>query len=221
MKNRAFTLIELLASMAVFFIVVVAGLSLLTSTSTISRKAKLRVDIREEARSVFDRMALDFSSVARFDNYQLSVTGDTNSIVSLLTMAGEAESIRLRRIDYFVENGALYRAVSNLDWDGNQDLSDVSQGSKELLSPLVGRMLVGTFRADNTSTRTESKPPTRGSQRPVGISVALVMTDARDRSQRSTEGPSVITNSSNLSVSLPDAEAVQGWRLYEKAFRLP
>lgn len=221
MKNRAFTLIELLASMAVFFIVVVAGLSLLSSTSTISRKAKLRVDIREEARSVFDRMALDFSSVARFDSYQLSVTGASNSTVSLLTMAGEAESVRLRRIDYFVENGGLYRAVSNLDWEGNQDLSKIAQGSKELLSPYVGRMLVGAFRADNTSTRTENTPPTRGSQRPVGLSVALVMTDARDRSLRSDREPSVITNSSNLSVSLPDTEAVLGWRLHEKAFRLP
>jgi prepilin-type N-terminal cleavage/methylation domain-containing protein len=221
MRRRAFTLIELLASMAIFFVIVAAGLSLLSATSNISSKAKLRVEIREEARNVFDRMALDLAALVHFDSYQIALTDGGNPTMSLLVKAGGSESVRLQRIDYFVESRGLFRAVRNFDWEGKQDLSEVPQGAKELLSPSVGRMLVGTYRADNSSTRTESEPSTRGPERPVGLSVALVMMDAKERSQGAVEEPSVTTNASNLSVSLPESEAARGWKLSEKAFRLP
>jgi len=221
MRIRAFTLIELLASMAIFFVVVAVGLSLLSATSAISRKAKLRVEVREEARNVFDRMALDLSAIVQFDTYQLALGDGDNPTMSLLVRAGGSGAFRLQRIDYFVEDRGLYRSVSNFDWNGKQDLSEVPQGAKELLSPAVGRMLVGAFHSDNSSTRTENKPPARGVERPVGLSVTLVMMDPGERSLRSIEEPSVVTNSSNLSVVLPESQMALGWKLYEKGFWLP
>src|SRR6476660_2771351 len=61
----AFTLAELLVSIAVLVIIVLAGTQLMTSTTAVTRTNHKYIDTDTQARAVFDRMALDFAQMLK------------------------------------------------------------------------------------------------------------------------------------------------------------
>lgn len=219
--KRGFTLIELLASIALLALLVLVGAAIVNSTSTITRTAVHRTEVREEARSVFDRMMLDLSTAVRFDTYEIQTTSSTNSVISLLSSTPRSGGTRLQRIDYQVSTNGLFRSVRNIDWNGSQDLSSVPMGTGELLSPAVGKMIAQTLMSDGTLSPTISSPSLRAELRPAGLIIWLAVANPTQRRVRNLSAPIVNTTTSSPWVSLDSQSEREGWRLSEKTFRLP
>jgi prepilin-type N-terminal cleavage/methylation domain-containing protein len=59
--KRAFTLVELLVSIAVVALLMTAVITILTSATALTGQSRKHIDADNEARMVFDRMAADFS----------------------------------------------------------------------------------------------------------------------------------------------------------------
>lgn len=219
--NRAFTIIEILVSVAILALIVVLGAGIVGSASGVSRATIQRTALREDARSVFDRMALDFSSAVRFDTYQFETTSGTDSVLSLLSRASQSDSTRLRRIDYQVATNGLFRSVREVGWNESQDLAAVQAGTGELLAPSVGRMVAQALLNDGTTQTAMTNPSVRTNPRPVGVRVALVLADAGLRKSRELTPPALDVTNTIPWVSLNPDDERKGWRISEKIFRLP
>lgn len=219
--NRGFTLVEILASAALLAVIVVLGAGIVSSASSVSRTTVQRTALREDARSVFDRMALDFSSVVRCDTYQLQTEEGANSVLSLLSRTGQSETVRLRRIDYRVATNGLFRFVREVGWQDSQDLAAVPEGSGELISPAVGRMVAQTLLSDGTVQAATTNPPVRSNPRPVGVRIALAQADPGQRKSRGLVPPSLNATNSVPWIFLSNEDESDGWRVSEKIFRLP
>jgi prepilin-type N-terminal cleavage/methylation domain-containing protein len=219
--KRAFTLIEIMASLALFALVVILGATIVSSASSVSRTAVRRTEVREEARSVFDRMMLDLSTAVRFNTYEIRTSSATNGAIALLSSSGQSGTVRLQRIDYYVATNGLVRSVRNLGWNDSQDLSAVDEGPGELLSPAVGCMATQSLMSDGTISATMDTPSARVDPRPKGIIVGLAVINPNLRRNRDLTPPTltVTTNSPWVQISA-DAER-EGWRAIEKTFRLP
>lgn len=221
--TRGFTLVEILASAALLAVIVVLGAGIVGSAASVSRTTVQRAGLREEARSVFDRMALDFSSAVRCDTYQIQTTTNsaTSSGLSLLARSGRSDTARLQRIDYQVSTNGLFRSVREVGWDDSQDLGAVPAGTGELLSPAVGRMVAQTLLNDGTTQAAMTNPSVRSNPRPVGVRVALALADAGQRKSRGLVPPTLNVTNSTPWVSLSSDEESKGWRISDKIFRLP
>lgn len=215
-------MIELLASMAIFLLIIVVGATIVSSATGVSRTTRQQVEIRKEARQVFDRMALDFLSAVRFDTYQLQTSGtSTDSVLSLLSSIGHSGDVRLQRIDYRISTNGIFRSVRTVGWNDPQDLGTIQEGSAELLSPYVGNMVVQTLLSDGTTTNVTTVPNMRTNPRPVGVRVGLALVGSTMRKDRGLTTPVLNTTNGSPWVSITIEDERKGWRSSEKTFRLP
>jgi prepilin-type N-terminal cleavage/methylation domain-containing protein len=218
--KRGFTLVELLVGSAIFLLVVLLGASIVASALRVSGSTHQQLEVRREARAVFDRMALDFASAVRFDTYQIETVSGPNSVLSILTRPEQSDGVRLRRVDYHMETNGLFRSVRLTDWEEPQDLAAITRGPRELLSPAAGRMIAQVLWSDGTADLDAHEPPVRSSRRAIGVRVGLALAPEPHRKSRAQAPPQVIqTNGAWFGLS-PDDEAL-GWRPAEKIFRLP
>lgn len=134
--NRAFTLVELLVSMAVLTLLLVLILQLFNSANAVTKMGNKHMDADAQARALLDRMAIDFSSMVRrsdVDYYMKgrpssnSQTGGNDQIafysevsgystgspspVSLVAYRLQKSSNRIERLG----KGLLWNAASNTD----------------------------------------------------------------------------------------------------------
>ena len=224
MKRGGFTLIELMASMALLAMLLLVGAAIMNSTSDVSRQTAHRTELREEARSVFDRMMLDFNSAVRFQAYEMRAmdAGGEEPVLTMLTNSSHAGDIRLQRIDYYVTSKGLFRSVTDAGWDDSQDLDAVVQGPGELLSPAVGRLVVQFVLSDGTLSKTTDVPRARANPRPAGLMVGLALVNPMLRRNRHLDAPELKVSATETPwVSLDGAAETLGWRVNEKTFRLP
>lgn len=219
--NRGFTLVELLVGSAIFLLVVLLGASIVTSALRVSGSTHQQLEVRKEARAVFDRMALDFASAVRFDSYQIETVSGTNSILSILTRPEQSDQVRLRRIDYHMETNGLFRSVRQTSWDDPQDLDDIAPGPRELLSPAAGRMIVQVLWSDGTAESDAHEPPVRATRRPVGVRVGLALAPEIHRKARAAAPPQASATNGGEWFGLSADDEALGWRSVEKIFRLP
>lgn len=219
--NRGFTLVELLVGAAIFLLVVLLGASIVTSALRVSGSTHRQVEVRREARAVFDRMALDLAGAVRFDSYQIETVSGPNSVLSILMRPEQSDQVRLRRIDYHVETNGLFRSVQQTGWDGPQDLDDITRGSSELLSPTAGRMIVQVLWSDGTAEADAHEPPVRSDRRPVGVRVGLALAPEVHRKARDLAQPQISQTNSGAWFGLSANDEALGWRPVEKIFRLP
>src|SRR6266496_871912 len=73
-----FTLAELLVSVFVLVIVIFMVAQLMTSATAITRTGNKQIDIDTQARTVFDRMALDFAQMVKRTDVDYYVKGPVN-----------------------------------------------------------------------------------------------------------------------------------------------
>jgi hypothetical protein len=76
-RRAAFTLVELLISMVVLLIIVFVVAQLTTSATAITRVGNRHISTDTQARTVFDRMALDFSQMIKRSDIDYYVKGVT------------------------------------------------------------------------------------------------------------------------------------------------
>jgi prepilin-type N-terminal cleavage/methylation domain-containing protein len=223
MKRGGFTFIELMASMALLAMLLLVGSAIVNSTSDVSRKTAHRTELREEARSIFDRMALDFNNSVRFQVYEMRATDSgADPVLTMLSKSGQESEARLQRIDYYVTPKGLFRSVSDAGWQDSQDLDTVAQGPGELLSPAVGRLAVQFVMSDGTVARTTDIPPTRANPRPAGLMVGLALVNPVLRRNRDLAEPELAVSATATPwVSLDNSAEIQGWRVSDRTFRLP
>lgn len=219
--KRGFTLIELLASMALLALLIVVGVTLVSSASQVSGSTIRRTGLREEARSISDRMAMDFASAVRLDTYQLRTSTSTNSVISLITSSSRDGTVRMQRIDYRVATNGLFRYAHNIGWNDSQDLSAITEGNGELLSPAVGRLVTQAVMNDGSTQSTMDLPSVRASLHPVSLKVGLVLADAQQRKLRNLAPPNLIITNANTWIALSNDDEKCGWRLTESVLRLP
>lgn len=219
--RRAFTLIELLAAMVVFALVVLVGAALVNSASGVTRATVQRTTLREEARSVFDRMALDISTAIYFETYQMQTPSGTNGGFSILSRCDRAGGMRLQRIDYHVTSNGLFRSVHEVGWNDSQDLASIAESSGELLSPSVGQMIVQSLFNDGSTQATLSTPRVHATPSAVGVRVGLVLAPNAVRKARSLALPAAVTTNGNPWIVLGSDDEQKGWRVSEKVFRFP
>lgn len=77
--REAFTLIEVLVSMAVLAVVIILVAQLMTSTQGVVGANNKRMDADAEARLIFDRLAIDFSQMLRRDDVDFVVANVSGS----------------------------------------------------------------------------------------------------------------------------------------------
>lgn len=221
--RRAFTLVELLAAMAVFVLVALLGAALVSSASGVTRTTMQRTSVREEARMVFDRLALDISTAIHFDTYQIQSAAGTNNILSLLSSVNRPGSgMRLQRIDYRLTTNGLFRSVREVGWNDSQDLSMIAESGSELLSPAVGQMIVQSLQNDGTIQSVISNPSVRIAPAPAGIRVGLVLAATAQRKARALSSPvATVRTSGSPWISLSNQDEHNGWRVSDRIFRLP
>lgn len=78
-SQRAFTLLDMLVSMTVLGGLLVMTLQLFSSAQMLTRMGTKRMDVDEQARAVFDRMAIDFAQMIKREDvdYYLKDAGNT------------------------------------------------------------------------------------------------------------------------------------------------
>lgn len=219
--TRGFTLIELLASIALLALLLVTGVAIVSSASQVSGTTIRRTGLREESRSIYDRMTLDFAAAVRFDTYQMQTSAGTNSVISLITSSSRDGGVRMQRVDYRVATNGLFRHARDIGWNDSQDLSAVAQGNGELISPAVGRLITQAVMNDGSVQSTMNQPSTHAGIRPVSLMVGLALADAEQRKLRNLAPPDLTTTNSHAWISLSNDDEKNGWRLTESTLRLP
>src|SRR6266513_5769795 len=76
--SRGFTLAELLVSVFVITLIILMVTQLMTSATAITRTGHKHIDTDTQARSVFDRMALDFAQMLKRTDVDYFVKGPVN-----------------------------------------------------------------------------------------------------------------------------------------------
>jgi prepilin-type N-terminal cleavage/methylation domain-containing protein len=76
--SHGFTLVELLVSVFVLTIIILMVAQLMTSATTITRTGNKHIDTDTQARTVFDRMAVDFAQMLKRIDIDYYVKGPTN-----------------------------------------------------------------------------------------------------------------------------------------------
>src|SRR5438105_6216013 len=76
-NSSGFTLVELLVSVFVLTIVIFMVAQLMTSATVITRTGHKHVDTDTQARTVFDRMAVDFAQMLKRNDVDYYVKGTT------------------------------------------------------------------------------------------------------------------------------------------------
>ena len=115
--ERAFTLVELLATMAVMSIVLVVFAQMLITTSHTSARVEEQASLQSSVRAAVDRLTTDFR--------QATNTNGTTPVESLSGTTVTFDSpdrmtpFHLRRISYQLVGGTLQRSVTtSIDADG-------------------------------------------------------------------------------------------------------
>lgn len=219
--KRAFSLIELLASMALLALLLVVGLTIIGSATRMSGTAVRRTELREEARFIFDRISLDLTSMVRADTCQIKTAAGTDSVISLIIRNGGAGGGRLQRVDYRMGTNGLFRHVRDIDWNDSQDLSSVPQGPGELLSTSVGRIETQAIMNDGSTRSNLDTPPGRATPVPVSLVVGLALADPHQRKNRNLAAPTMSLSTDSITWSVSAADEKQGWRLSQGILRLP
>jgi prepilin-type N-terminal cleavage/methylation domain-containing protein len=133
-RTQAFTLVELLVSIAVLSLLIVLFAQLLSSATTITTQAHKRMDSDSQSRPLLDRMASDFSRILKrtdvsyyFKNASTTMVG--NDLVAFYSAAQgyfpttpSTVSLVAYRINGDSSNSAAYnrleRMCKGLDWNG-------------------------------------------------------------------------------------------------------
>jgi prepilin-type N-terminal cleavage/methylation domain-containing protein len=158
-RGRAFTLVELLVSMAVLVILVTLVLALFNSATMTAGMSSKHIDADEAARMVFDRMASDFARMVRrtdvnyifCKNGSSSTTGSNDAMffysegpgfldpAATLSNSGSAGTVSLvgYRINsnnpYHPNTPVLERLGENLTWGGLPDSTGTNPGGMVFL----------------------------------------------------------------------------------------
>ncbi|HEV7133037.1 MAG TPA: prepilin-type N-terminal cleavage/methylation domain-containing protein [Gaiellaceae bacterium] len=115
--ERGFTLVELLATMAIMSIVLVVFAQVLITTSNTSSRVEEQATLQNQVRASIDRLTTDFRQATNTDGTSPveSVSGTTLTFDSPDRMT----PFHLRRISYQLVNGVLSRSVTtSTDTDG-------------------------------------------------------------------------------------------------------
>ncbi len=216
-----FTLIELLAATTILLVVMSLTVSLIGSATNMTTSASRRITVREEARSIFDRMALDINSAVQFGQYEIILAGKDGPL-SILTKADQGTS-RFQRVDYACDpvnnEKRIVRSVRPVGWDESQDITSMSVGTQEVLSQSAAVMRVAVILSDDSVSESLTQPSSRLNPRPVGLIVGLALVDATYRSSRQITSPSI--NLSGTRFAIDSAREADGWRLFQTTFRFP
>jgi len=116
-SERGFTIVELLATMAVMSVVLVVFAQVLITTSHTSTRIEEQATLQNEVRASIDRLTTDFRQATNADGTSPveSLSGTTLTFDSPDRMT----PFHLRRISYQVVNGVLSRSVTtSVDTDG-------------------------------------------------------------------------------------------------------
>lgn len=126
--HAAFTLIEVLVAMAVLAVIVVMVANLLSSATAVTTLSNNHMEADNQARTVFDRMALDFSRIVKrkdVDYYINKTTG--NDQIAFYSEAGgyyptgvtgETPKSTMSLIGYRINANKLERLSKALIWNG-------------------------------------------------------------------------------------------------------
>lgn len=108
-SREGFTLIELTISLAVFSIIMVGVMSLLSNVFTVNRQQSALLSDQDQARrlSFVVMNEIRNAAVANTGAYPLETAG-AQSLVFYSNIDGDAD---VERVRYFVQNGALYKGV--------------------------------------------------------------------------------------------------------------
>src|SRR5882762_5376736 len=77
-RSRGFTLAELLVSVFVLAIIILMAGQLMTTATAITRTGNKHISTDTQARTVFDRMAVDFAQMLKRTDIDYYVKGPTN-----------------------------------------------------------------------------------------------------------------------------------------------
>lgn len=124
---RAFSIIELLAAMAVFLLVAVAVATIVSSTAQVSGLARGKIRAEGAANQAFDRMTADFSrSVLRASLPDRIEKVAGNDILTFYARVDAYAGDRgISKVSYKVEDGNLLRGAEGFSWSDTGSLSQL------------------------------------------------------------------------------------------------
>jgi prepilin-type N-terminal cleavage/methylation domain-containing protein len=162
--NRAFSLIELLAAMAVVVLLMMTVVQMMSNVNSLTATSGKRVAADADARTVFDRMADDFAGmVKRPDVDYLIAKGTGNdgvyfySAAPALAPSTPADQNPVSLVGYRVNaDMQLERVGKGLAWSDMAFLSYPTQPPDNSTPPLPSSTFQGTFGADITGNSTST-----------------------------------------------------------------
>lgn len=175
--NGAFTLMEMLVATAVFALLSISLLQILSHVSLMTRNSYTRIKSDAEARGVFDRMLLDTDSMIRDASASLIISG--NQVVLGLSSTGTDFNKRGKVATYVTVASGLQRRIRDLEWSETA-LGPFQNGTEDfqILGDNVIGMIVRIVLSDETISDTVSMPSLRTKTDPyplemvVGIALA-------------------------------------------------
>jgi prepilin-type N-terminal cleavage/methylation domain-containing protein len=115
--ERGFTIVELLATMAVMAIVLAVFAQLLVTSSNASSRVEEQATLQNEARVVVDRLTTDFRQATNANG--TSPVESLSGTTLTFDTPDQMSPFHLRRISYRLANGELDRSITtSTDSDG-------------------------------------------------------------------------------------------------------
>lgn len=156
---RGFTLIELLAAMAVVMLLMLTVAQMMNSTSTVTTTSGKRVNADAEARTVFDRMAGDFSHMLKRADVDYDIAkGTGNDAMYFYSAAPSVASSNatvqdpqspVSLVGYRMNAGMqLERVGKGLTWSQVVFLTYSTQPPTNATSPAAASTIPSAFSAD-------------------------------------------------------------------------
>jgi len=120
-RKCAFTLIELLVSFAIFFLLLLTLISLMSNTALVSNAFQSRMERSAELRRALDSLSADFrTSIMRDDLAPAFIKSPGNDEIYFHASAdGYGGGRGITFIGYRIRNGRLERGAQGTDWTSN------------------------------------------------------------------------------------------------------
>lgn len=183
-QRAAFSLIELLVSIAVLAVIMVLVFNISSGTANLAQRSETKIEASANLRTALDRIGADLKAALAREDLPVAFPayGESPSIEFFAYMPGYDGTRQLARLAYRIGERGLERGAQGYNWKnadspfGNSTTVVIAPGNFDLLAPAVFRMAVGFYLSDGTY---RSGPAPAEWTEISAIVVCLVMVDEK------------------------------------------
>lgn len=141
-KEKGFTLVEILISLAILAMIVVSTFTIFRSASQSWQKGEVRSERYQNARNAISRMSAEISQAVMNSNSLCSFKGEKNKISFVSFVSSESGAFELSEAEYWLDSGKK-TLMRNDDVDPDYDFT--SYDHSDILSDNISELEFSYF----------------------------------------------------------------------------